>query len=105
MAGVTQDAVRPGGELQLPAAVRPAGDLLVPPHQRGREGITRGLYGALVVQPATGSGAGVDLVLPFHIIGSTTILADSDQMRCEVVPAGTPVRLRLSTPTSSRAGD
>ena len=48
-----------------------------------------------MVQPATGPAAGVDLVLPFHTIGTTAILGGSDQVQREVVAAGTPVRLRL----------
>jgi hypothetical protein len=37
----------------------------------------------------------VDLVLPVHVIGSTAILAGSDEVLRETVPPGTPVRLRL----------
>jgi FtsP/CotA-like multicopper oxidase with cupredoxin domain len=95
VAGVTQDAVRPGESFNYRLRFDRPGTYWYHTHQRGREGIARGLYGALVVQPATGSGAGVDLVLPVHVIGSTTILAGSDEVLRETVPPGTPVRLRL----------
>ena len=95
VAGVTQDAVLPGGTFVYRFRVEQPGTYWYHTHQHGREGITRGLYGALVVQPAAGPVTGVDLVLPFHTQGRTSMLADSDQMRREVVAAGTPVRLRL----------
>jgi FtsP/CotA-like multicopper oxidase with cupredoxin domain len=95
VAGVTQDAVPPGGTFVYRFRVEQPGTYWYHTHQHGREGITRGLYGALVVQPAAGPVTGVDLVLPFHTQSRTSMLADSDQMRREVVAAGTPVRLRL----------
>ena len=95
VAGVTQDAVFPGETFVYRFRVEQPGTFWYHTHQHGREGIARGLYGALVVQPATSSAAGVDLVLPFHTIGKTAILGGSDQVQREVVAAGAPVRLRL----------
>ena len=95
MAGVTQNAVFPGDSFVYRFRAEQPGTFWYHTHQHGREGIARGLYGALVVQPASGSTAGVDLVLPFHTIGKTAILGGSDQVQREVVPGGTPVRLRL----------
>ena len=95
VAGVTQDAVFPGETFVYRFRAEQPGTFWYHTHQHGREGIARGLYGALVVQPATGPAAGVDLVLPFHTIGKTAILGGSDQVQREVVAAGTPVRLRL----------
>ena len=95
VAGVTQDAVFPGEPFVYRFRAEQPGTFWYHTHQHGREGIARGLYGALVVQPAAGPAAGVDLVLPFHTIGKTAILGGSDQVQREVVAAGTPVRLRL----------
>jgi FtsP/CotA-like multicopper oxidase with cupredoxin domain len=95
VAGVTQDAVFPGEKFVYRFAAEQPGSFWYHTHQHGREGIARGLYGALVVQPATGPAGGVDLVLPFHTIGTTQILGATDQVQREVVSAGTPVRLRL----------
>ena len=95
VAGVTQDAVFPGETFVYRFRAEQPGTFWYHTHQHGREGIARGLYGALVVQPAAGPTAGVDLVLPFHAIGKTAILGASDKMRREVAAAGTPVRLRL----------
>ena len=95
VAGVTQDAVLPGGTFVYrfrPSSRAPTGTT---PTSTAGEAITRGLYGALVVQPAAGLVTGVDLVLPFHTQGRTSMFADSDEMRREVLAVGTPVRLRL----------
>jgi len=95
VAGVTQDAVFPGETFVYRFRAEQPGTFWYHTHQHGREGIARGLYGALVVQPAAGAAAGVDLVLPFHTIGTTAILGGTDQVQREVVAANTPVRLRL----------
>lgn len=95
VAGVTQDAVLPGGTFVYRFRADQPGTYWYHTHQRGREGIARGLYGALVVLPADGPPDGVDLALPFHTLGRTSILAGSDQVQREVARAGTPVRLRL----------
>ncbi|CAA9373170.1 MAG: Multicopper oxidase [uncultured Propionibacteriaceae bacterium] len=95
VAGVTQDAVFPGETFVYRFRAEQPGTFWYHTHQHAREAIARGLYGALVVQPATRSTAGVDLVLPFHTIGKIPILGDSDQVQRDVVAAGTPVRLRL----------
>lgn len=95
MAGVTQDAMFPGETFVYRLRAEQPGTFWYHTHQHGREGIARGLYGALVVQPAAGPVVGVDQALPFHTIGTTAILGGSDQGQREVVAAGTPVRLRL----------
>ena len=95
VAGVTQDAVFPGETFVYRFTAEQPGTFWYHTHQHGREGIARGLFGALVVQPAAGPAPGVDLVLPFHTIGTTPILGGSDQVQREIVAAGTPVRLRL----------
>jgi FtsP/CotA-like multicopper oxidase with cupredoxin domain len=95
VAGVTQDAVFPGETFVYRFRAEQPGTFWYHTHQHGREGIARGLYGALVVQPAAGPTAGVDLVLPLHAIGKTAILGASDKVQRVVAAAGTPVRLRV----------
>ena len=95
VAGVTQDAVFPGESFVYRFRLEQPGTYWYHTHQHAREGIERGLYGTLVVQPAAVRPVGVDLALPFHTLGATAILAGSDQLRREVVAPGTPVRLRL----------
>ena len=104
VAGVTQDAVFPGDAFVYRFRVEQPGTFWYHTHQHGREGIARGLYGALVVQPAAGPSAGVDLALPFHTIGKTAVLGGSDQVQREVVAAGTRSDFGCSTPNSSRGG-
>ena len=58
VAGVTQDAVFPGETFVYRFRAEQPGTFWYHTHQHGREGIARGLYGALVVQPATGPAAG-----------------------------------------------
>lgn len=95
VAGVTQDAVFPGQSFRYRIRLEQPGTYWYHTHQRAREGIARGLYGALVVQPVAGPVSTIDLALPFHTIGQTSILAGSDQLLREVVAPGTAVRLRL----------
>jgi FtsP/CotA-like multicopper oxidase with cupredoxin domain len=95
VAGVTQDAVFPGETFGYRFRAEQVGTFWYHTHQHGREGIARGLYGALVVHPAASPAAGVDLTLPVHTLGSASLLAGSDQVERKVVTAGTPVRLRL----------
>ena len=66
VAGVTQDAVRPGEDFRAEILMTQAGTYWYHTHQRGSEGVVRGLYGTLVVQPETGPTEDVDLTLPVH---------------------------------------
>ena len=66
VAGVTQDAVRPGEEFRADILMTQAGTYWYHTHQRGSEGVVRGLYGTLVVQPESGPTEDVDLTLPVH---------------------------------------
>ena len=64
-------------------------------HQRGSEGVVRGLYGTLVVQPETGPTEDVDLTLPVHTFSGSVVLGTSDVLEERVVAPGDSVRLRL----------
>lgn len=95
VAGVTQDAVLPGESFRYRIQVEQPGTFWYHTHQRGREGIGRGLYGALIVQPAAGPEPGVDLAVPVHTVASGALLGGRDVLWRETAAPGTPVRLRL----------
>jgi FtsP/CotA-like multicopper oxidase with cupredoxin domain len=89
VAGLTQDAVPPGGTFTYRFRATVAGTYWYHAHQRSLEAVRRGLYGALVVLPRT-PAPGVDLVVPLHTEDGTLLTAPP-------APAapGTPVRLRM----------
>ncbi len=95
VAGITQDAVVPGASFAYRFVAGQAGTYWYHTHQRSAEGVQRGLYGTLVVQPKGGPTDDVDLVLPFHTQGGGALLGADDTLRRQVVPAGRTVRLRL----------
>ncbi|WP_320064960.1 multicopper oxidase family protein [Micromonospora sp. RTGN7] len=102
VAGVTQDAVPPGGEFVYRFRATQPGTYWYHSHQRSNELVRRGLFGAFVVQPATGAAPDdVDLVVPVHSfdtegsINPTVILRDRDQLERLRVRAGVKVRLRM----------
>lgn len=55
----------------------------------------RGLYGTLVVHPASGPTEDVDLVLPVHTFSGTVVVGTSDVVETSTVAPGRSVRLRL----------
>ena len=56
IAGVTQDAVAPGGRVRLPVRADHAGTYWYHSHQLTHEQVERGLFGALVITPRTPTG-------------------------------------------------
>ncbi len=95
VAGVTQDAVGPREDFHADIPMTQAGTYWYHTHQRGSQGVVRGLYGTLVVQPETGQTEDVDLTLPVHTFSSTVVLGTSDVLEERVVAPGDSVRLRL----------
>jgi len=95
VAGVTQDAVQPGAASHAEVAMTRPGTYWYHTHQRGSEGVVRGLYGTLVVQPASGPTEDVDLTLPVHTFSGSIVLGTSDVLEERVVARGDTVRLRL----------
>ena len=78
---MTQDAVRPGEDFRADILMTQAGTYWYHTHQRGSEGVVRGLYGTLVVQPETGPTEDVDLTLPVHTFSGSVVLGTSDVLR------------------------
>ncbi|WP_194409747.1 multicopper oxidase family protein [Microbacterium cremeum] len=95
VAGVTQDAVRPGESFRTAFTLTRPGTYWYHTHQRGSEGVVRGLYGTLVVQPAGGQAEDVDVVLPVHTFGRTVVLGDSAGEQRTTAREGQSVRVRL----------
>ena len=95
VAGVTQDAVRPGGRYRAEIALTRPGTYWYHTHQRGSEGVVRGLYGTLVVQPESGPTEDVDLTLPIHTFSGSVVTGTSDVLEEQVVAPGRTARLRL----------
>ena len=85
--GVTQDAVKPGGEYVYRFRADQVGTYWYHTHQASDVGVKMGLYGTLVVgRPAEG----VDVTLPVHTFGSTVVGS-----AVPAVPPGTEMRLRV----------
>ncbi len=108
VAGVTQDAVPPGGSFTYRFRATEPGTYWYHAHQRSLEAVRRGLYGALMVRPPTPDPAapaprrdraaapaatppGVDVVVPLHTMDGTLLTAPPVP---DVAPR-VPVRLRL----------
>ena len=95
VAGVTQDACGPGEEFHADIAMTQPGTYWYHTHQRGSEGVVRGLYGTLVVEPESGPTEDVDITLPVHTLSGQIVLGTSDVLEERVVAPGDSVRLRL----------
>ncbi len=66
VAGVTQDAVRTGGRYEYRFVAQDAGTYWYHSHQVSHEEVRLGLFGTLVVEPATPFPVGSDPVLAVH---------------------------------------
>ena len=102
VAGVTQDAV-PQGERHV-YRFRPeqVGSFWYHTHQDASQGVKLGLFGSLVILSQDRT-QGVDLALPVHTFAGHRAIGTNDDVARRVVPAGTPVRLRLIDTDSSPA--
>ncbi|WP_246002496.1 multicopper oxidase family protein [Allorhizocola rhizosphaerae] len=92
--GVTQDAVLPGQEHLYRFLADQVGTYWYHTHQVSDLGVRLGLYGALIVRPAT-SAPGLDLTVPVHTLDGTVVIGLDDGVEARQVAPGTPVRLRL----------
>jgi len=100
VAGVTQNAVSPGGRHTYRFRVNQVGTYWYHTHQNAATAVLRGLFGSIVVEPAGGMPEGtVDHTVVAHAwdIGGkarTALNTHTGEQRLDVKP-GTPVRLRL----------
>ena len=95
VAGVTQDAVAPGGSFTYRFEATRPGTYWYHTHQRSSVGVVKGLYGTLVVHPADTLAAEVDVTVPLHTFSGRLVLGQSDQASVRTVAPGAEVRLRL----------
>ena len=103
VAGVTQDAVKPGGKHVYRFLAEQVGTFWYHSHQVSSEQVERGLYGALVVtDPQTQAPPGEDLTVLDHgwrgpggfLLGDKDV-DEPGRLERREVPPGTPVLLRL----------
>ncbi|HEY3001879.1 MAG TPA: multicopper oxidase domain-containing protein, partial [Kribbellaceae bacterium] len=96
VAGVTQDAVPPGGTFTYRFEAKDAGSYWYHSHELSSEAVRKGLYGTLVVTPGGAGSAEADITLPVHRFDTGAVLVGrSDRKEIRAVPAGRRVRLRL----------
>lgn len=95
VAGVTQDAVRPGHRYTYRFRAEQVGTFWYHTHQDASKGVKRGLYGALVILPRKPLPQTVDITLPVHTFSGRAVIGDADGVQRRAVRPGTRVRLRL----------
>jgi FtsP/CotA-like multicopper oxidase with cupredoxin domain len=102
VAGVTQDAVPPGGEQVYRFVVEDAGTYWYHSHQVSHEQVRGGLFGVLVVHPAddpsegeAGTDAVQEVVAPVHSYAGRRTVVGSTGITSVEAAAGAPVRVRV----------
>jgi FtsP/CotA-like multicopper oxidase with cupredoxin domain len=95
VAGVTQDAVAPGGSYTYRFRAEQVGTFWYHTHQSSSAEVRRGLYGALVIEPLASPRQELDLPVVVHTLEGIPLVNKTDGVeRWQVTPA-TDVRLRL----------
>ena len=85
VAGVTQNAVEPGGRYVYRFRPEQVGTFWYHTHQDASQGVRQGLFGALVIDPKQ-RPRGVDLALPVHTFSGRTAIGPtttSGAKRCD----------------------
>jgi FtsP/CotA-like multicopper oxidase with cupredoxin domain len=95
VAGVTQDAVPPGGSHIYRFRASQVGTFWYHTHQASSSDVRRGLYGAIVIEPAVSPAGVADIVVAVHTLDGTPLVNSVDGVEHKVVAPGTPVRLRV----------
>lgn len=97
VAGVTQDAVAPGGSHTYRFRATQVGTFWYHSHEASSTQVSRGLFGALVIEPPTRAevGAVLDLAVVAHELDGVETLGGRDGVTSRKVLPGTEVRLRL----------
>ncbi len=95
VAGVTQDAVKPGDDYTYRWVAPDAGTYWYHSHQMSHEQVSGGLLGGIVVKPTTLTPDTVDFLAVEHLYdGTTTINGDTGDQRVPAKP-GQRVRVRM----------
>jgi FtsP/CotA-like multicopper oxidase with cupredoxin domain len=95
VAGITQNAVRPGDSFEYRFQVNQVGTYWYHSHEDTKDEVVRGLFGLLVVQPKSGPVAEVDQALMIHTWGDALSFDDDPGVRIRSVRPGTSVRIRV----------
>ena len=101
VAGVTQNAVRPGERYTYRFRAEQVGTFWYHSHENAADEVRRGLYGALVIQPRDRPPGTLDLTAVVHSFQDAVVIGSSDGTEQRTVRPGTPVRLRLVNSDSS----
>jgi FtsP/CotA-like multicopper oxidase with cupredoxin domain len=101
VAGVTQDAVLPGERHVYRFRAEQHGTFWYHTHQVSSTEVRRGLFGALVIEPARGSRHAFDRTVIAHTFDGIPTLDANDGIRRIDVAPGTEARLRLVNSDSS----
>jgi FtsP/CotA-like multicopper oxidase with cupredoxin domain len=95
VAGVTQDAVQVGGEHVYRFVADQAGTFWYHSHQVSHEQVAKGLFGAIVIAPATPAPDVTDVLAMTHLYaGVRTVNGDDRETRIDAAP-GRRVRIRV----------
>ncbi|MEV6603417.1 multicopper oxidase family protein [Kutzneria sp. NPDC051319] len=95
VAGITQDAVKPGGSFEYRFQVNQVGTYWYHSHEDTKDEVVRGMFGLLVVEPRTGPVADVDQALSIHTWGDKLSFGDNPGVQIRPVKAGSSVRVRV----------
>jgi FtsP/CotA-like multicopper oxidase with cupredoxin domain len=95
VAGVTQDAVLPGERYVYRFRAEQAGTFWYHTHQVSSKDVRRGLFGALVIEPARESSFDLDQVVAAHAYDGIPTLNAGDGLQRHNIEPGSRVRLRL----------
>ena len=95
VAGVTQDAVSPGERYVYRFRAEQVGTFWYHTHQASSKEVRRGLFGAIVIEPAAPMQFGLDRVVLAHTFDGIPTLDGNEGIDRLDVPAGTRARLRL----------
>ena len=95
VAGVTQDAVRPGERYVYRFRAEQVGTFWYHTHQVSSTEVRRGLFGALVIEPAGTPAVGLDRTVVAHTYDGIPSLDGNDGLQRLDLEPGTTVRLRL----------
>ncbi len=101
VAGVTQNAVRPGERYTYRFRAEQVGTFWYHSHENAADEVRRGLYGALVIQPRDRPSGTLDLTAVVHSFPDAVVIGSSDGTERRTVRPGTPVRFRLVNSDSS----
>jgi FtsP/CotA-like multicopper oxidase with cupredoxin domain len=95
VAGVTQDAVRPGESFTYRFLATQPGTFWYHTHQKSSVGVVKGLFGTLVVHPADTEPVGLDFAVPLHTFTGHLVMGRTDGEWQQTAAPGTAVRLRV----------